>query len=168
MTMARLQQIFKKELVTGFGPEKLLSDLSYDQMQIGFDCGGGTYKITKEEVEKFAKLMGDTNPYCKDESAAKASPYQGLIAPTGMIYIYGLRICWDRKVFIDKAVRMGDYIEFYKPARPGDVITLKMQVVDKKLTSSGRKLLYIGMDHENQKGEKIVFIRMGFMVPDSL
>lgn len=166
--MARLQQMFKKELVTTFGPEKLLSDLKYDEMTIGFDCGGGTYKVTREEIEKFAKLMGDNNPYALDEKAAASSPYQGLIVPTGMIYIFGLRICWDRKVFIDKAVRMGDYIEFYKPARPGDVITVRMKVVDKKVTSSGRRLLYIGMDHENQKGEKIVYIRMGFMVPDSL
>jgi len=166
--MARIQQLFKKELVSGFGPDKLLSDLTYDQMTIGFDCGGGTYKVTKEEIAKFATLMGDSNPNAMDEKAASESPYKGLIVPTGMIYIYGLRICWDRKVFIDKAVRMGDYIEFYKPARPGDVITLKMSVVDKKLTSSGRRLLYIGMDHQNQKGEKIVFIRMGFMVPDTL
>jgi len=166
--MARLQQIFKKELVTGFGPERLLSDLKYDEMQIGFDCGGGTYKVNKEEIEKFTNLMGDSNPCAIDQNAAVNSPFKGLIAPTGMIYIYGLRICWDRKVFIDQAVRMGDYIEFFQPARPGDIVTVKMKVVDKKLTSSGRRLLYIGMDHENQKGEKIVFIRMGFMVPDSL
>ena len=112
--MQRLKQLFNKEFVTTFGPDKLLNDLAYDEMEVGFDCGGGTYKVTKEEIEKFVKLTGDSNPYCTDESAAKSSPYKGLIAPTGMIYIYGLRICWDRKVFIDKAVRMGDYIEFYK------------------------------------------------------
>ncbi|MBW2184081.1 MAG: MaoC family dehydratase N-terminal domain-containing protein [Deltaproteobacteria bacterium] len=164
--MQRLKQLFNKEFVTTFGPDKLLNDLAYDEMEVGFDCGGGTYKVTKEEIEKFVKLTGDSNPYCTDESAAKSSPYKGLIAPTGMIYIYGLRICWDRKVFIDKAVRMGDYIEFYKPVRPGDTITLKLKVADKKLTSGGRKLVYIGMDHENQSGERVVYVRMGFMVPD--
>jgi len=164
--MKRLKQVFKKELVATFGPDKLLNDLTYDEMEVGFDCGGGTYKATKEEIEKFVKLMDDSNPYCLDESAAKSSPHKGLIAPTGMIYIYGLRICWDRKVFIDKAVRMGDYIEFGKPARPGDTITLKLKVADKKLTSGGSKLIYIGMDHENQKGERVVYIRMCFMVPD--
>jgi acyl dehydratase len=61
---------------------------------------------------------------------------------------------------------MGDVIEFGKPARPGDTITLKLQVAGKRLTSAGRKLVFVGMDHENQKGEKVVNIRMAFMVPD--
>jgi len=158
--------MFKEELVTTFGPDKLLNSLTYDEMQPGFDCGGGTYKVTQEEINKFIELMEDPNPYCKDEQKAKESTFGGLIAPTGMIYIYGLRICWERKIFIDKAVRAGDYIEFFKPARPGDTIKVTLKVADKKVTSKGRKFLYIDMDHTNQNNERIVFIRMGFMMPD--
>ena len=37
--------------------------------------------------------------------------------PVGMLYIFGLRICWDRKVSVDQAVRAGDRITFIKPAK---------------------------------------------------
>ena len=92
--MTHLEELFKKDLVTNFGPDKMLPDLKFAEMEPGWDCGGGTYTITKEEVEKFAKLMGDSNT-------------GEVNIPIGMIYIFGLRICWDRKVFIDQAVRAG-------------------------------------------------------------
>ena len=66
--MAQLEQLFKKDLVTNFGPEKMLPDLKFAEMEPGWDCGGGTYTITKEEVEKFAKLMGDPNTGEKNET----------------------------------------------------------------------------------------------------
>ena len=99
-----MEQKFNTDLITNLGPDKLLAELKFDEMVSGWDCGGGTYKITKEEVEKFAALMGDSNTGAET-------------VPVGMIYIYGLRICWDRKVFIDQAVRAGDKITFFKPAK---------------------------------------------------
>ena len=83
-----IEQKFNTDLLTGFGPDKLISQLSFEEMESGFDCGGGTYKVTKEEVAKFAQLMGDPNT-------------GDVTVPVGMIYIYGLRICWDRQVFLD-------------------------------------------------------------------
>lgn len=163
--MAGIEQLFNTDLITTFGPDKLINTLTYDEIEPGFDCGGGTYKVTQEEIERFIKLMNDKNPYCTDESIASASPFKGLIAPTGMLYIYGLRIFWDRKIGLDRAARAGDYIEFYKPVRPGDIITVKFKVADKKVSSKGRRFLYIDIDHENQHGERVVYIRMGFMLP---
>jgi hypothetical protein len=157
-----MEQTFNTDLITNFGPDKLLPELTFAEMESGWDCGGGTYKITKEEVEKFAKLMGDLNT--GEETV-----------PVGMIYVYGLRICWDRQVFIDQAVRAGDKITFAKPAKIGDTITTKLSIADKKEVTKERdgkvkvtKFLYINMESLNQDGEKITDIMMSFMLPRTM
>ncbi len=160
--MAQLEQIFKTDLVTNFGPDKMLPDLKFAEMEPGWDCGGGTYTITKEEVDKFARLMGDPN-------TGEAN------VPVGMFYIFGLRICWDRKVFIDQAVRAGDRITFYKSAKAGDTITTKLSIADKKEVKKEKdgkvrinKFLYINMNATHQDGEKIADVRMSFLLPKTM
>ena len=151
-----MEQNFNTSLLTGFGPSKLMTELTFEELTPGFDCGGGTYKVTREEAEKFRKLMGDTNPY-------KLS-----IAPVGMIYIFGLRICWDRKVFIDGSIRAGDKITFHKPAKIGDTITTRLSIADKKEVTKNdkvRRYLYIDMNATNQNDEKITDIQMSFLMP---
>jgi len=157
-----MDQKFNTDLITGFGPEKMLADLTFAEMESGWDCGGGTYKITKEEVEKFAGLMGDSNTGEKN-------------VPVGMIYIFGLRICWDRKVFIDQAIRAGDKITFFKPAKTGDTITTRLSIADKKEVKKEKdgkvrinKFLYINMNATNQDNEKITDIQMSFLLPRTM
>jgi len=157
-----MEQRFNTSLVTSFGPSQMLPDLKFAEMTPGWDCGGGTYKITKEEVEKFSQLMGDSNK-------------GDVNVPVGMIYIFGLRICWDRKVFIDGAVRAGDKIVFYKPAKIGDTITTKLSIADKKEVRKEKdgkvrinKFLYVDMKATNQNNEKIVDIQMSFLLPATM
>ena len=160
--MAKLEQLFKKDLVTSFGPEKMLPDLKFAEMEPGWDCGGGTYTITKEEVEKFSTLMGDPNT-------------GEVNVPVGMLYIFGLRICWDRKVFIDQAVRAGDRIVFYQPAKIGDTITTRLSIADKKEVKKEKdgkvrinKFLSINMNATNQDGKKIADVQMSFLLPKTM
>ncbi len=157
-----MEQKFNTDLISGFGPDKMLADLTFAEMEPGSDCGGGTYKITKQEVEKFAKLMGDPNT-------------GEVNVPVGMIYIFGLRICWDRKVFIDQAIRAGDRITFYKPAKTGDTITTGLSIADKKEVKKEKdgkvrinKFLYINMNATNQNNEKITDIQMSFLLPKTM
>ena len=157
-----MEQKFNTDLITNFGPDALLPDLTFAEMQPGWDCGGGTYKITQPEVEKFARLMGDPNTGSET-------------VPVGMIYVYGLRICWDRKVFIDQAVRAGDKITFGSPAKIGDTITTRLSIADKKEVTKEKdgkvkvtKFLYVNMSAENQDGAKIVDIVMSFMLPRTM
>lgn len=151
-----MEQKFKTSLLTKFGPSKLMAELTFEELTEGFDCGGGTYKVTSEEAEKFKELMGETNPY------------EPGVVPVGMIYIFGLRICWDRKVFVDGSIRAGDKITFYKPAKVGDIITTQLSVAGKKEFTKDdkvRRYLYIDMNATNQNGEKITDIQMSFLMP---
>ena len=133
-----------------------------NDFRIPFEMNALSAHRTPEEVEKFAKLMGDSN-------TGEAN------VPVGMIYIFGLRICWDRKVFIDQAVRAGDRITFYKPAKTGDTITTKLSIADKKEVRKEKdgkvrinKFLYINMNATNQNNEKITDIQMSFLLPRTM
>lgn len=157
-----MEQKFNKDLITNFGPEKMLADLTFAEMEPGWDCGGGTYTVTADEVRKFAALMGDPNTGAEN-------------VPVGMIYIFGLRICWDRRVFIDQAVRAGDRITFHAPARIGDTITTRLSIADKKEVTKEKdgkvrvtKFLYVNMNATNQNGEKITDIMMSFLLPKTM
>jgi acyl dehydratase len=95
--------------------------------------------------------------------------------PIGMIYIFGLRICWDRKVFLDGAVRAGDKIVFHKPAKIGDTITTRLSIADKKEVKKEKdgqvrisKFLSVDMNATNQAGDKIVDIQMSFLLPKTM
>ena len=134
--MTQLEELFKKDLVTNFGPDKMLPDLKFAEMEPN---------------------TGEAN------------------VPVGMIYIFGLRICWDRKVFIDQAVRAGDRITFYKPAKIGDTITTKLSIADKKEVQKEKdgkvrinKFLFINMNAINQDGEKITDVQMSFLLPKTM
>ena len=132
-----MEQKFNTSLLTVFGPDRLMAEVPFEELTPGFDCGSGTYKVTSEESEKFRKLMNDTNPY------------EAGVVPVGMMYIFGLRICWDRKVFIDGSIRAGDKITFHKPARIGDTITTRLSIAGKKEVTKNDKLrryLYIDMN----------------------
>jgi len=151
-----MEQKFNTSLLTIFGPSRLMADLTFEELTPGFDCGGGTYKVTSEESEKFRKLMNDTNLY------------ETGVVPVGMVYIFGLRICWDRKVFVDGSIRAGDKITFHKPAKVGDIITTRLSIAGKKEVTKNDKLrcyLYIDMNATNQNGEKITDIQMSFLMP---
>jgi hypothetical protein len=151
-----MEQKFNTSLLTVFGPSRLMAEVPFEELTPGFDCGGGTYKVTREESEKFRKLMNDTNSY------------EPGVVPVGMMYIFGLRICWDRKVFIDGSIRAGDNITFHKPAKIGDTITTRLSVAGKKEVTKNdrvRRYLYIDMSATNQNGEKITDIQMSFLMP---
>jgi len=151
-----MEQKFNTSLLTVFGPDRLMAEVPFEELTPGFDCGGGTYKVTSEESEKFSILMNDTNPY------------EAGVVPVGMMYIFGLRICWDRRVFIDGSIRAGDKISFHKPARIGDTITTRLSIAGKKEVTKNDKLrryLYIDMNATNQNGEKITDIQMSFLMP---
>lgn len=151
-----MEQKFNTSLLTVFGPDRLMAEVPFEELTPGFDCGGGTYKVIREEAEKFKMLMGDTNRY------------EPGVVPVGMIYVFGLRICWDRKVFMDGSIRAGDKITFYKAPRIGDIITTRLSIAGKKEVTKDdkvRRYLYIDMNATNQMGEKITDVQMSFLVP---
>lgn len=113
------------------------------------------YVLTWEAIALYCRAVGETNPLYLDETAAKAGPYGGLIAPPS-IHILLMFACtpaddWMRS---PGTVNAGQSWSYNIPARPGDTITLQARALDKFIR---RERLFVVHDNVffNQHGEVI-------------
>ena len=97
----------------------------------------GRYTITAEEIVEFASKY-DPQPFHTDPGKAKASIYGGLIASGWMTCAIAMRMVCDDYVL--KAASMGspgvDQIRWKQPVRPGDVLHLRLTVLEAKASQS--------------------------------
>lgn len=115
----------------------------------------GEYVVDRDEVIEFSKKW-DPAPIHIDEEAAKASIYGDIIAPFG--YAIGIiqRMVHQRDL---KAAGMGglgmDNVRFPHMVRPGDVILVTVQCIDKRESNSRRDLGIVryAVEVTNQHGE---------------
>lgn len=97
----------------------------------------GHYTITADEIVDFASRY-DPQPFHTDPEKAKASIYGGLIASGWMTCAIAMRMVCDDYVL--KAASMGspgvDQIRWKQPVHPGDVLHLRLTVLDAKASQS--------------------------------
>src|SRR5437868_6949177 len=100
-------------------------------------------EVTLLDIQRYALTIGDDNPLYFDEEYARTTPYGGIIAPPN--YLTAV-IAWgvgvpESELTTDglgrrgagglppiKAQRVmagGQELEFHRPVRPGDVITMR-------------------------------------------
>ena len=51
------------------------------KQRIGKSLKAVVYEIEKNQIRRFARAIGETNPIHSDEKAAKNAGYSGLVAP---------------------------------------------------------------------------------------
>lgn len=136
----------------------------FDEVKVGDFLGEGTYRVTKVEIARFAKLLGYEDPVYFDEDYASQTEYGGIITPPGMIFIYGLKLGWELKQYPPGSIRMGDDNEFFLPARPGDELTTRITVSDKFIKKE-RKFLKAKLETVNKKKEKVCTVDFTCIIP---
>lgn len=93
--------------------------------------------ITLADIDRYADLTGERHPVHMDEEFAKAAGFRGRIAHGlfGLALIEGLKAeigCFERSV----TASLGwDNIRFLAPLEPGDEVHLKLEFVDRRMTS---------------------------------
>ena len=134
------------------GSQKMTKNLSerFDEVKVGDFLGEGTYTVTKEEIARFAKLLGYEDPVYFDEGVARKTEYGGIITPPGMLFIYGLKLGWELKQYPPGSIRMGDDNEFFSPARPGDILKTMITVSDKFIRKE-RKFLKAKLEYRESE-----------------
>lgn len=116
-------------------------DKNFNDLKIG-DSAFFERLVTKEDVEKFANLSGDYNPLHFDEKYAAKTKFKGPI-------VHGLFLgaLVSRLIGMElpgqKTLLLKTELEFKKPARVGDKVLVKGQVVHKSLAL---KLLEISIE----------------------
>ncbi len=138
----------------------------YEDYQVGENIGADTYLVDKDEMVEFARKW-DPQPFHVDEEAAKASIYGGLTAPS----VYTMAIASYLGSHIDPptaalgALGFTD-LEFPNPVRPGDRITLKSTVTQKRSseTKPDRGIIHYSVALTNQDNEPVYTYKIKILV----
>ena len=97
----------------------------------------GSYHVTAEEIVTFATRY-DPQPFHVDEAAAAKSIYGGLIGSGWMTCAIAMRMVCDD--YIIDAASMGspgvDLLRWKLPVRPGDVLHMRLTVLEVKPSQS--------------------------------
>lgn len=126
---------------------------------IGKESAHPRREVEKGAIKRFVDALGDTNPLFTDEEAARKGRYGGIVAPPTFLLTFG-RV---RRPTTDPgvgrgSVNAGNEIEFLRPVRPGDVISMTSKLVDVQEKAGRLGPMFVKVTEHtymNQKGEKV-------------
>ena len=99
----------------------------------------GSVIAEQDEIIAFARRF-DPQPFHTDLEAAKESPYGGLIASGWHTASMAMRLLVDN--YISRVASLGspgvDEVRWRKPVRPGDTLSIRITVLESKLSRSKR------------------------------
>jgi acyl dehydratase len=111
----------------------------FEDLEVGYKNRGGSYKVSKEEIIRFASEY-DPQPFHLDEAAANASVFGGLIACGAHTVALHIKLIHLRDGGRSEgAVLAGlgwDEVRFAKPVRPDDVLTSEGEVIESRPSES--------------------------------
>jgi acyl dehydratase len=113
-----------------------MSNLYFEELQIGSRSTAGPYPLSKDEIIRFAKQY-DPIPRHIDEEAAARSVFGGLTASGS--HTFAIYILLTGKLQPHFQVLMGlgwDEVKLPNPVRPGDELDLEMTVLEMRESKS--------------------------------
>jgi acyl dehydratase len=119
----------------------------------------GPRTVTREEIIAFASEF-DPQPMHLDEEAAKKTMLGGLSASGWHSCAIMMRLLYDG--FLVNAASMGapgiDEMKWLKPVRPGDALSVRLTVLDKREPKTRPELGFVQFRCEllNQQGEVVL------------
>jgi len=87
-----------------------------------------TVRWSKEEIVRFAALVGDANPLHHNETYAESTRFGGLIASGAQTVAYLMSLCASQTTPEDPGVGLEFNFRLVGPAKPDDDIMLRWDV----------------------------------------
>ncbi|WP_255195869.1 MaoC family dehydratase [Halorarius litoreus] len=123
--------------------------LYFEDLSVGDTFETGGYTVNKDEIVEFAEQF-DPQPFHVDEEAAKDSMFGELVAS-------GLHtLCLSVRLFVTEFVGDGglanmgglgmDDLQWHEPVRPGDTLTLRIEVAERTPSESREDRGYVSFD----------------------
>jgi acyl dehydratase len=136
-----------------------VSKLYFEDFPVGLrkDCGSRT--VTEAEILAFAREF-DPQPFHIDPEAARDSIFGGLIASGWHTAAIAMRLQVD--AILSKSHSLGspgvDELRWLKPVRPGDTLSLAVEVLEAKPSQSkpDRGSIRVRYEATNQKREVVM------------
>ncbi len=131
----------------------------YEDIKVGETAEFGEYHVTEAEIIEFAEKY-DPQTFHTDPEGAKQSPFGELVASGWHTASMCMRMLADGPIQ-DRAT-MGargiDELRWLKPVKPGDVLHLRTEVLDKRVSESDPRRGYVDSRIEgfNQGGDVVI------------
>ena len=116
----------------------------YEDIEVGDVREFGEHTVTKAEIIEFAEKY-DPQPFHVDEDAAEESAFGELIASGWHTAAICMRMLVDGP--LGEQASMGargvDELRWHRPVRPGDTLSVRTEVVDKRPSESAPDRGYV-------------------------
>jgi acyl dehydratase len=105
----------------------------FEDLEVGERESFGRYEVAADEITDFAEAY-DPQPFHVDPDAASESPFGGLVASGWHTAAMTMRMLVDAQFTEDGALgAVGvDELRWPNPVRPGDVLHVEAEVVEKR------------------------------------
>lgn len=130
----------------------------WDDIELGAVFEGGAFPFELGEIKDFARAF-DPRPTHLDEAAAAGTFFDGLAASGAHTFAAWARLYWDLTPgWADQAGTDISRMRLLRPVRPGDVLSLRFEITDKKPYPLKPGLGFLYMDHQvrNQDGKTVM------------
>jgi acyl dehydratase len=141
--------------------------LTLDDLHVGQRFTSGSRVLNAEEIKAFAREY-DPQPFHLDEEAAKGTLFGGLAASGWHTMALSMRLMVDGGLpLAGGIIGAGGSIEWPKPTRPGDILTVVSEVVEIKPSRSrpDRGMVTVRGETRNQHGDVVQILMARLIVP---
>lgn len=127
----------------------------------GLDVGQsqtfGEYEVSREEVVSFARQY-DPQPFHTDPEAASESMFGGLVASGWHTAAMTMRLLVEHYLTDSRALGATgvDELRWREPVRPGDVLRVETEVVDKEPWDDHRGLVHVTIRTLNDDDQPVL------------
>lgn len=129
----------------------------FEDWEDGYELWTASRTITEADIAAFAGVSGDFNPLHTNEVFAATTPMKTRIAHgmLGVAVATGLAN-QTRTMEGTTLALISQTLNYKAPIFPGDTVTLRLTVMEKKLSSKGgRGVITMAMDLFNQRDEVV-------------
>ena len=140
----------------------------FEDFVVGTLQDHGSYEVTEAEIMEMAERW-DPQPFHVDSVAAAASPFGGLVACSAHLFAIACalasKVSDEHKAAAVSALGF-DKIRLHSPARPGDVLTSRSEIVETRVSASKPHLGIVASrsDLTNQRGEPVFSLESAALI----
>ncbi|MGH2350432.1 MAG: MaoC family dehydratase [Chloroflexota bacterium] len=130
----------------------------FEELAEGETFSSAPRLVTTEDIDAFIRLTGDNNRLHTDEAFARAAGFDGRIAHGALVLSLAMGLAWTTGLLTDTtlAFRSIEDWKFSAPVYPGDEITLRGRVADRRaLPRAGAGLVRFDLEVVNQRGQVV-------------
>jgi acyl dehydratase len=139
----------------------------FEDYVVGETIEVGSYPVTKEEIIAFAEQY-DPQPFHIDENAARNSIFGGLIASGWHTAAICMRMLVENHLnnVASAGGRGVDELRWHTPLRPGDVLSVRMEIIEKRSLEDvpGLGGVHVRLTGVNQNDERCISLVLRGMI----